>query len=67
MYLDDHGYPHFHAYHADGAAKVRIDSVELMATLNGANSALCPPGPSYIKQNWKKTGTGRGPVKNYER
>ena len=28
MYHDDHGYPHFHAQHADGHAKVRIDSLE---------------------------------------
>lgn len=28
MYFDDHGPPHFHARHADGAAKVRIDTLE---------------------------------------
>ena len=28
MYFDDHGYPHFHARHADGEAKVRIDTLE---------------------------------------
>jgi hypothetical protein len=26
MYFEDHGYPHFHAHHADGWAKIRIDS-----------------------------------------
>jgi hypothetical protein len=31
MYLDDHGYPHFHAYHADGTAKIRIDSPEVIS------------------------------------
>lgn len=30
MYFDDHGYPHFHAWHADGTAKIRIDEIELM-------------------------------------
>lgn len=30
MYLDDHGYPHFHAFHADGEAKIRIDSLEVI-------------------------------------
>ncbi len=30
MYFDDHGYPHFHAYHADGEAKVRIDNLEVI-------------------------------------
>jgi hypothetical protein len=28
MYHDDHGHPHFHAYHADGHAKIRIDTLE---------------------------------------
>jgi hypothetical protein len=30
MYFDDHGHPHFHARHADGWAKVRIDEIELI-------------------------------------
>lgn len=30
MYFDDHGYPHFHARHASGQAKVRIDSLEVL-------------------------------------
>jgi len=30
MYFDDHDPPHFHALHADGEAKVRIDSPELI-------------------------------------
>ena len=28
MYFDDHRPPHFHARHADGAAKIRIDTLE---------------------------------------
>ena len=28
MYFDDHSSPHFHARHAEGAAKVRIDTLE---------------------------------------
>jgi hypothetical protein len=28
----DHGYPHFHARHADGQAKVRIDNLEVIET-----------------------------------
>lgn len=28
MYLDDHGPPRFHASYADGAAKIRIDTLE---------------------------------------
>ena len=30
MYYDDHGHPHFHARHADGQAKVRIDQIEII-------------------------------------
>jgi Domain of unknown function (DUF4160) len=32
MYFDDHGPPHFHARHADGVAKIRIDSIEVIAS-----------------------------------
>ncbi len=30
MYFNDHGFPHFHARHADGLAKVRIDNLEVI-------------------------------------
>lgn len=30
MFFDDHGYPHFHARHADGRAKIRIDNLEVI-------------------------------------
>jgi Domain of unknown function (DUF4160) len=30
MFYDDHGYPHFHARHAEGEAKVRIDTLEVI-------------------------------------
>ena len=30
MFFDDHGPPHFHACHAEGSAKVRIDSLEVI-------------------------------------
>ena len=29
MYFDDHEPPHFHARHAEGTAKVRIDTLEV--------------------------------------
>jgi hypothetical protein len=32
MFFDDHGYPHFHARHADEQAKVRIDNLEVIET-----------------------------------
>lgn len=30
MYFDDHKHPHFHVRHAEGAAKVRIDVIEVL-------------------------------------
>ncbi|HEY8762722.1 MAG TPA: DUF4160 domain-containing protein [Solirubrobacteraceae bacterium] len=35
MYFDDHGPPHFHARHADGAAKIRIDTLAAIASTLG--------------------------------
>lgn len=31
MYFKDHSFPHFHARHADGEAKVRIDRLEVLS------------------------------------
>lgn len=30
MYFDDHGHPHFQVRHAEGAAKIRIDVIEVL-------------------------------------
>ena len=30
MYFDDHGHPHFHAWNADGTAKIRIDEIDVI-------------------------------------
>jgi hypothetical protein len=35
MFFDDHGHPHFHARHAEGEAKVRIDNLERSTALSG--------------------------------
>ncbi len=32
MYYEDHGFPHFHAKHTDGRAKIRIDTLEPLET-----------------------------------
>jgi hypothetical protein len=49
MYFDDHGPPHFHARHADGVAKIRIDSIEVIAsTLSRRQLGSCSRGPSCI-------------------
>lgn len=36
MFDDDHGHPHFHARHATGRAKVRIDQVAVMESTLGS-------------------------------
>jgi Domain of unknown function (DUF4160) len=47
MFFDDHGPPHFHARHADGSAKVRIDTLDVIdSNLGGGNCGSCSPGPS---------------------
>jgi hypothetical protein len=30
MYFEDHGHAHFHAYHGDGSAKIRIDNLTVL-------------------------------------
>jgi Domain of unknown function (DUF4160) len=30
MYFDDHGFPRFHARHADASAKVRFDQIDVV-------------------------------------
>jgi hypothetical protein len=35
MFFDDHEPPHFHARHADGEAKVRIDTLQVMDSTLG--------------------------------
>jgi Domain of unknown function (DUF4160) len=40
MYFKDHGFPHFHAYHADGEAKVRVDNLEIINSRARARETL---------------------------
>jgi len=52
MFFDDHGYPHFHARHAEGDAKVRIDNLEVIdSTLPAASSASSSPGRNSIRRS----------------
>jgi hypothetical protein len=32
MFFKDHGFPHFHARHGDGEAKVRIDNLDVLSS-----------------------------------
>jgi uncharacterized protein DUF4160 len=56
MFFDDHDPPHFHARHASGQARIRIDTLEMMdSTLAGASSVWFSPGPrstNELIENW---------------
>jgi uncharacterized protein DUF4160 len=51
MFFDDHGPPHFHARHAEGNAKVRIDTLEVIESDMGraGNCVSCSRGLNCIK------------------
>ncbi|MGE5527423.1 MAG: DUF4160 domain-containing protein [Methanosarcina sp.] len=43
MFFDDHGFPHFHARHAEGEAKVRIDKFGGHGQQSGSKAAAIRP------------------------
>lgn len=67
MYFDDHGPSHFHARHADGSAKIRIDTLEVIdSNLDVASCASCSRGRNCTKtmhqdelsDNWHRARAG---------
>lgn len=59
MYFDDHDPPHFHALHADGEAKVRIDSLELIeSTLARRQVRFVELHQEELAENWRRARTG---------
>jgi hypothetical protein len=63
MYFDDHGPAHFHARHADGAAKIRIDTLEVIdSTLNRRHLrfvlAWAELHQSELADNWRLARSG---------
>lgn len=63
MYFDDHGPPHFHARHAEGSAKVRIDSLEVIdSTLQRRQLRLVLAWAELRKdelsENWRRARAG---------
>jgi hypothetical protein len=57
MYFDDHGPPHFHARHAGGNAKIRIDTLEAIDSTSGVgNSASCSRRLTFTRPTGSKTG-----------
>lgn len=66
MFFDDHGFPHFHARHAEGEAKVRIDNLEVMdSSLSRRQLRFVLAWQSSIRKNWKRTGAELAPVRHF--
>jgi len=63
MFFDDHGPPHFHARHAEGNAKVRIDAVEVIdSTLQRRQLrmvlAWAEMHQDELLENWRRARAG---------
>ncbi len=63
MYFDDHGPPHFHARHADGNAKVRIDTLEVIESTLGRRQlrfvlAWAELHQDELRENWRRARAG---------
>jgi Domain of unknown function (DUF4160) len=63
MYFDDHGYPHFHARHADGEAKIRIDELDVIDSTLGRRElrfvlAWAELHQDELAENWRRARAG---------
>lgn len=63
MFFDDHGPPHFHARHADGGAKVRIDTLEVIESTLGRRQlrfvlAWAELHQDELHENWRRARAG---------
>ena len=63
MFFDDHGDPHFHAWHACGSAKIRVDQVEVIDSTFGARGlrlvlAWAELHQHELMQNWRRARAG---------
>jgi hypothetical protein len=63
MYHDDHGHPHFHAQHADGHAKVRIDTLEAIESSLPRRQlrfvlAWAELHQAELEENWRRARAG---------
>jgi hypothetical protein len=63
MYFDDHGPPHFHARHAEGSAKVRIDMLEPIESDLGRRQlrfvlAWAELHQDELLENWRRARAG---------
>ena len=63
MYFDDHDPPHFHARHADGEAKVQIDTLEVIDSTLGRRQlrfvlAWAELHQGELTDNWRRARAG---------
>lgn len=63
MYFGDHGPPHFHARHADGSAKIRIDTLEVIESTLGRRQlrfvlAWAELHQEELLENWRLARAG---------
>jgi hypothetical protein len=59
MFFDDHGPPHFHARHAEGSAKVRIDTLEAIESSLGRRQLRFVLAWAELHQeNWRRARAG---------
>jgi hypothetical protein len=63
MFFDDHRPPHFHARHADGSAKIRIDPVEVIDSTLGRRQlrlvlAWAELHQEELLENWRLARAG---------
>ena len=59
MFFDDHGFPHFHARHSDGTAKIRIDNLEVIEDSLGRRQlrfvlAWAELHQTELEENWRR-------------
>jgi hypothetical protein len=63
MYFDDHEPPHFHARHAEGGTKVRIDTLEAIESTLGRPQlrlvlAWAELHQDELRENWRRARAG---------
>lgn len=63
MFFEDHGFPHFHADHADGRAKIRIDDLEVIASSLRRRQlrlvlAWAELHQAELEENWRRARAG---------
>jgi hypothetical protein len=63
MFFDDHAPPHFHARHAQGAAKIRIDTLDVIESTLGRRQlrfvlAWAELHQDELTENWRRARAG---------